>query len=53
MSRLTRGPLDLKDQYILLGRHDAGQFAVALLAVLIRNSDELIVTYIDRSVASR
>jgi hypothetical protein len=42
-------PIHFEDNYIELGRHDAGQFAIALLTALITNSDELIASFLDKA----
>lgn len=48
---LTAGQAhDFKDNYSELGRRDAGRFVIALLTALIRNSDELVATYIDQVI---
>lgn len=47
---LDGGDLGLGD-CITLGRPDAGQLALALITALINNSDELINSYIERTIA--
>jgi hypothetical protein len=46
-------PLDLGIDYIELGRGAAGRFAVALIAALINNSEQIIAQFIDQRTAVR
>jgi hypothetical protein len=41
------------DAYFVLGRPEAGRFAVALITALIDNSDQIINSYIEERMARR